>query len=512
MKRLSMSKGLAAVGLLMLPVWAFGADLSITAEPYATGGLFTWPVLPEEGKAVTITVRARCEGQVPIDPVARLTLTSSDGKTIAEEKLALKRKEEQAEGRWTWTAGKNGLYRVKAVVDPDGAVAESREDNNAAELVLPVVVKGRKLHFPWYREVPTARWATCVTSTGKEAYERLNERGVLPLNWEYGGMSWGYYDKRVEKEGEAKVLSDIEKLFYEKFTRDGVGYGFGIDECGGYPGTFPQRKSIASMKALVRAKKEMPKRFFAVWNGGGMSIELAPYYRQGADLVLLETYVWRAIPDALGAEDIYQVIRDRIDPIVRSYDMLQPAYGNHCYTLIALDTSERPDRIDLAEQEQVVRFIRRICPEMRGIAWYTGGYGGYGLEKTEETDRHHEAVLANADRLCFDYFIKPCVTLMRESVWVGWGKDGKRRLTAAVSNIGAVDAGQVTVEFVVDGRVVGTQSAASVPAGNGRNRNRVVLHQSIELAGGLHCLEARIVEAADATVLDAVAWCRRMIR
>jgi len=496
---------------LALPVGVFGADLSITADPYLTGGLFSSPVLAQEGGAVTVTVRASCTGELSADPRARLTLTGPDGKVLAEPTLVLKREKDRAEGHWTWTAAGNGLYEIKVVLDPESAISETREDNNTARLTLPVVVEGRKLHFAWYREIPTARWTTCVTSTGEDAHARLAERGVIPLNWEYGGMSWGYCDAKVATEGAEKVLADVEKLFYEKFTRAGDIHGFGIDECGGYPGSFGQQKSIASMKALVRAKKEMPDRFFAVWNGGGLSLELAPYYRQGVDLLLLETYVWRAIPDALGAEDIYAVIRDRVDPIVRSADMLMPAYGNHCYTLIALDTSERPDRIDLGEQEQVIRFIRRICPEMRGIAWYTGGYGGYGLQRTAETDRHHQAVLANADRLCFDYFIKACVTLMRESLWPVRSADGRWTLTAAVSNVGAIDAGEVSVEFVVDGRVVGVQTAKKIPAGSGRNQNRVLLKQPVELADGLHNFAARIVKASGATVLDAVAQCTRMV-
>ena len=300
-------------------------------------------------------------------------------------------------------------------------------------------------------------------------------------------------------------------MFLEKYGTDADVHGFGIDECGGYPGTWQYDASIASMKGLIRARRETRQRFFAVWNGGGLRPELAGYYRKAADLLLLETYLWRAMPDELGADDVYQVIVDRIEPTVRSCDMFQPAYGNHCYTLIALDTSERPDRTDLGEQEQVVRFIRRRFPEMRGLAWYNGGYGNkrYGMARGEESDRLHAAVLANADRLCFEYFVKPCVTLMRESLWMKQHADGSVVLTAALSNIGGVDSEEVTVEFLMDGVPVGVQTADCAPAGPNRNENRTLLKMPVTAPTGSRTFKARIVSAPGATVLDSAVILER---
>ncbi len=504
---------LATLGWVSLTAAAAGTDLSITARPYLTGGLFTRPVLPQEGEAVTVTVRATCEGQLADVPKAKLTLVSQAGKTVAEQTLALEVAEKRAEATWTWTAGASGLYTLRAQLDPAGAVAETNEDNNAAELTLPVLAKGRGLHFAWYRETPDARWSTCVTSAGDATQQaRLHERGLIPLNWEYGGMSWSYYDKKNAEENPEDEARKLEALFYGKFTRKGLQYGCGIDECGGYPGTWKERASIASMKALVQAKKAMPDRFFAVWNGGALNPKTATYYRMGADLLLLETYVFRAVAEGLGTEEIYELIHDRLSPVIRSRDMILPAYGNWCHTLIALDTSERPDCIRPGEMENVVRYVRRICPEMRGIAWYNGGYGGYGLKRTLETDKIHQAVLACADRLCLDYYIKPCVTLMPHSLWPEQKAGGGWTLTAAVSNIGGVDSGPVSVAFLVDGKVVGRQTATKVPAGPNRLRNRVLLEQPVELKPGLHALEARIVDAGTATPLDVVVRCSRLIR
>ncbi len=486
-------------------------DLELSAEPYLTGGLFTKPLLPQEGEEVVITVRAICKGEVPTPVAGRLVVTSPSGESIAKTEIALERTGEHVQATWPWLAPKNGPYHVRVELDPSNDIRESDEQNNAAELLLPVLVKGRRLHFPWYREPEGLRWVTCVTSTKAKQRGRLLERGVLPLDWEYGGMSWSHYDKGKAKTNPDAVLEDIKQLFRKKYARDADVCGFGIDECGGYPGTFKEAASIASMKALVYAKRQKPDRFFAVWNGGGLNPKLATYYRMGADLLLLETYLWRALPEALGTEEIYQTIRDRLDPVIRSRDMLTPAYGNHCYTLIALDSSERPDWIPLGEMENVVRYIRRICPEMRGLGWYNGGYGSYGLRRTSKTDKIHEAVLQTADRLCFKYFIKPCITLMPGSLWIERTEPGRYALTVAVSNIGGMDCGPVMVQFLIDGKDAGRRSIGKVPAGVGRTSNRVFVRQVVSVKPGLHRFEARIVEADDATVLDPIVCCSRFL-
>jgi len=133
------------------------------------------------------------------------------------------------------------------------------------------------------------------------------------------------------------------------------------------------------------------------------------------------------------------------------------------------------------------------------------------MERTEETDRHHEAVLANADRLFLDYYVRPCVTLQPESLWVRSLPGGEVEITAALSNIGAMDSGPVVVQFTVDGQPVGEATASAVPAGRNRTQNRTLLRQAVKLLHGTHRFEARILQAKQATVLDAVAETQRFV-
>ncbi len=510
MKPISLIVIVAALGTIA----AYGqTNLSIVTEPYLNGGLFTNPVIGKTGTPVTVTIRAQVGGTLAAPAKASLSVTDAQGASVATADLDLKPGDKSAEGAWAWTPERDGIYEIRAKLDPAGAIAENNEADNEASITFPVTVANRPMHFVWYRESPNSRWATCVTSVGSEdSVGRLAERGVAGLAWEYGGMSWSYYDKENAKKNPADELAKVEQTFYDKFVRPGVTVGLGIDECGGYPGTWPAEASIASMRALARAREVQPDRIFAVWNGGGTNPELAAQCRQGADFLLLETYLWRATPDELGADDIYQVITDRIDPVIRSMDMFQPAYGNKCYTLLALDTSERPDRCDLGEQENVIRYIRQHFPEMRGIAWYNSGYGpgAYGLKQTAETDRQHEAVLANADRLCLEYFVKPCLTFLPQALFLS-KTDSGYDLVAAVSNIGGMNSGPVTVEFQVDGTVAGTAKAGQVPAGGGRNQDRAILRCPITLAPGPHSIAARIVDSSAATVIEPAIEANRFV-
>lgn len=512
------------VFLVVLSITALvqAAELSITSEPYLTGGLFINPALPIEGEKISVTVRATLAGTLQFDPEAKLEILSRrTGKKVAEHRLFLQRGEGIAEATWNWTGHTNGMYTVRVQLDPNERVDDTDPTNNSAQIMVPVLARGRALHFPWYREEPNTRWVSCVTSANEpERQKRLAERGIKPLQWQFGGLNWygnHYYDREAFAEDpEAYVSGPLVDTFYEMYKTPQPEHvaGWGIDETGGYPGSWQERFSMASMQALARVRKEDTNLFVAVWHGGGVRKETPQYFRDSVDLVLLESYVWRGFPEDLGTEDIYQMIRDRLDPFIRGSDMILPAYGNPCHTLIGIDLSERPDRTDLGEFEQVVRFIRRICPEMRGLCYYAHGdghYGGYGLDPSPEMDLHHREILATADQLLFEYYINPCLTLMHESLWIRRTRGNEWELTAAVSNIGGIDSGPVTIEFYVNGEKAGIRSASRVPAGPNRNHNRALVKMPVKLDPGTHRLEARIINATGSTVLDPTIRCERFI-
>ncbi len=492
--------------LLVLTCSCFAQNLAIKTSPYLQSGLYTRPVLPEEGKPVKIVVRAACNKIKEKSVSARIEIISRDNQQVENKIISLPVTNKIAAGEIDFSSKHNGIYTVKVTLDPENKIKESNENDNVYTLILPIVK--RKLNFAWWVENPQVRWATCITTVEQKDVARIKEHGVIPLRWVWGGASWRYNKKKAATQP-AQLLQELEEKFYkiysspEKWLR-----GFGIDETGGYGGAFQEKTSIASMKALVRAKKKMPERFFAVWHSGGVRAELAKHYRNACDLLLLELYPWWYIPHYLGTDDIYQMVRNRLDPFLRGNDMIVST-GHSCYTLIALSTSIHPDYVDLGEQEQMVRFIRRICPEMRGLAWYTGSMM---CKRTKQILEHNSEILRNADRLDFEYYIKPCITLMRESMWITRTKEGNI-LTVAVSNIGGVDSGKVAIKFLCDGKKIGVGQVAKIPAGRNRTEDRVLMKCRLpKLSRGMHKFAAKIVEVEYGTVLDGTIGMDRMIR
>jgi hypothetical protein len=531
-----MSKNIAVIGILCALVPFISAaenpdgNLYFRTVPYIESGLFISPPIPQEGETVVLTVRAETGGLEGEEKgleelTARISIRfdgpGRGGSVVADRVLNLSSAGNGIwEGTTEWRPQKNGLYTAEAVIDPDNRIEETNETDNRAVLDIPVVAAGKDLHFVWYR-VPKYdfRYVSCITSTDGPVRARLAERGIKALRWTYGGASIKHDESRAEEQPE-EVLADIEDDLYRRYTAPEEAIGFGIDECGGYPGTFAVDKSEAAMKALRGARKERPDLYYAVWNSGGLLPELGACYREAADLLLLETYIWSAVPDDLGTEEVYQLIRNRIDPFVRSSDMIVPAYGNPCYTLIALDIYDDLDTMTAGEQEKVIRFIRSFCPEMRGIAWYNGSY----TPESETEEEHYTALLRNAEDLFFKYFIRPCVTILPGGIWLdnadsgstdrdksdgdkgGSGtRAGKKKVTVAVSNIGGMDSEYVTVTLYTDGVKTGQRRIETVPAGLNRNETRVFVDFVLPYLSGMHTFRAEISDSPGNTVLDGTA-------
>jgi len=505
---------LAGLSLATQPAGAL-EPIRIQEGSYQSGGLFARPVLPVEQEAITVTVRAQGKaggsGEVP----AMISIIDSMGVEVAHLPLSLKPAGDVVEGCVQWSSAKNGIFVVRAELQAmEGAELDAK--GVKAEMILPVVNKARRPDFLWYNASSEVRWATviacasnckcksrpCKISCVSKAVGRFHERGITALGWSYGGGSWYGASAALKKEGATpEALKTAEEKLFQMWSGDTICDGMGLDEFGGYPLSDAEQFSIAGGKALLRARQKCPNRIFAVWQGGGIREAMLGYYRNAADFLLLECYLGRAVPQELGTENIYAYIHGKLEPFLRGTDMLLPVYGNRCRTLVALDTSERPDWIEPGEMEQVVRYIRQNWPELRGMAWYNAGFGGYGLKITPETTDIHRQILQKADQLSYDYFIKPCLTLLPNSLWIA-GQGTSRELTVAISNIGAVDSGNVKVEFWVDGQPVATVAAPSVPAGANRLQNRVILRHLIELKPGTHHIEARILQAEQSTVLE----------
>ena len=476
---------LVAAGALLLQSCVGATDLSLPAQPYGMGGLFTRPLIPVEKDTVTITIRAQLQGDPGSDVQAQVDITAPDGR-VRQFTVELALSEGTAQGRLQWKAWLNGLYQVRAQLDPANQVAETDESNNEAQLLLPVVIAGRKPHFPWFGQKDYLRWAT-IWGGGynKEMVEHWQERGVMPLRWKYGNN----YPKPMGEDGFRRMYSDF-----------GGTEGLAVDECGYYPNTLagdPKvSKFVDCVRGLARAKADNPDKFFLMWHCGTFYPQQAALYRKACDLVVLESYVSYFAPKGLYTENAYNFLDMKMLP-ARQVDMLNPT-GQGPQVITSIDL--RPENFNRGQVESIVRHLRRRWPEMRGF----GIFGG--LIPKDATDEQRTRAIADeqfVDRLCYEYFVLPVVTILPGNVWVARTDEGGYLVQAAVSNIGAMDSGPIEVQLHADGELLKAVAVGEVPAGDSLLENRVVVSARWQPASGEHRLSAHISTAQGATVLDA---------
>jgi len=454
-----------------------------TTQIHGAPAIYANPNLPTENERVILTIRL--EDQAETTQTVRVSVHDQDGERVMSEDLAVVYTPERGQASTTWGAGKNGLYRVSL----------SSETFPEKDMLLPVLCRERVLDFAWYSHRPWIRWATVFTSCNEDAMPVLRLRGIKGLKWR-GGL-------REPKDGHYGTLEETRRWAraYYRAPDDFPFDGYGIDEFGGYPQSLEEEHTHAWLRGLIDARKDFPKDFYvAGWHCGGVRDEAVGLYKDALDLALLESYVFHWVPKELGTENIYEDLRNRLIS-TRGADALVRSYGSPCKALLSLDITggKGTTAPNLGEFEQVVRRIRRICPEMRGIGFFNGS-------------ATHEQVERFAHDICLEYFIKPVVTFQPNSVWIE-RRDGQRMLVAAVSNIGGMDSGPVTVSIKVNGKSVAAKALDSVPAGHDRRNNRAFL--SLDWTpprSGTYRIEAEIVDAPGSTVLDPIVREERFLR
>ena len=463
---------------------ACALDLAISTQNYGTSGLFTNPLIPGEKEIVKITVRATIAGDMPAQVAADIGILAPDG-TARHYPVQLTPGSGQATGTLEWKAWQNGLYRVVATLDPDNALAETNEQNNVASLDLPVVVPGRRPHFPWFAERDCLRWATIwAGAIGRDNIARWQERGVLPLAWKWGTNLPGEWS---------------EDRIYEMMLNFGEASGGAVDECGYYPTPEGIERFQTYMRGMARAKKELPDKFFMMWHSGSFYPEQAALYRGACDLVVLESYVFWYAATGLYTENIYDYLDMKMLP-ARQVDMLGATGRSRTQVITSVDL--KPGAFNRGLMENVIRHLRRKWPEMRGF----GIYGGLVDPKAQAGEQAQgRADEQFVDRLCFEYFVKPVVTILPENIWVTRGDDGRYLVEAAVSNIGGMDSGPVSVALYADGRPLKTTRVKTVPAGDTIFQNQVRVTADWHPQAGSHELQVRLDPAPGSTVLDAEA-------
>lgn len=196
------------------------------------------------------------------------------------------------------------------------------------------------------------------------------QRGVMPLRW------MGYPHEKSEGELVAYWASAVKQGYF----------GIAVDEIGHVN---PDTDAKAA-KALTQLNRTHPDLFVAIWHAGGLTPELLEGYRNGADLVMLETY---GVPFDMARYQRW--ISDRIATVRKA--------GIIHKTVIALGINDAapPEEWQKVGQwvntkealEELLRLIRKQAPEMRGVAFFA--------------PRASDTMLQAADKLAGEIFGKP---------------------------------------------------------------------------------------------------------
>jgi len=449
--------------------------------------LFTCPVLPKQGEPFRVVFRT--------DPAtdarfARFRVTGADGAVVAERSVALAEEAGALQASLELTVPRNGLLNASV------AAGAAR-----AEAVVPVLSPKREVHLVYYGmdrrllDQGTIRWVTMVTSCDQATAASLRRRGAKPLRWNWGGNYLHEKQKQLDSTGERVTPELARQLAHDLYVPGAAeavaqGYaGFGLDEFGDYPGSATSASTEAFVGGMIDARKELPDGFIlAAWHAGAIGPELTGLYKQAVEFLLLESYLLDIVPSQLGTERLDRDMEGRLGD-ARAADLFTAPYGSRCRVLPTVDVT---DAIAIAEYERFFRMMRREFPEVRGL-------GFFNVLSEAKWDTYRLI-----DQLCYDYYIAPVVTFQPDALY--YDRLGSGKVTADLSNIGAMDSGPVEVKLLVDDREVGRATAPSVPAGFSRADNRAPARFDWQPEhAGTHRLRVEIVQAADATVLDPAA-------
>jgi len=365
------------------------------------GRITTSTAFPLVGDAVTIGLRVWDPPSVK-DRQVDFSAISAGGTIVAGTAELI----EKDDG--TWWCGVQlqppspGMYTLRAAVG--ATTCEGR-----------LTVIERPMHFIWYGSHESLRYATAVTPPPKDAAlkQHLRDTGAMILDWK----------------GIGRPSVEVTADYWGAYEHDGIA----IDEIGLYDHSGPEgqyaEKALTALKALAPFKQAHPDGFLAVWNAGSLTPLSANYYRQSADVVMLECYL-NYIRAGFGSHSFTDYLDQRIQ-MARRMDVLHKC-------IIALGITRDRGGVTPAEIINQIEYCRLAAPECPGIAWFLAG----GEQRVDPE------VLRIADEAAYTYFIRPCLMIRDWDLGFVPPADGRAgRLAVDVHNIGALDASGVNVAF-----------------------------------------------------------------
>ncbi|MDO9541197.1 MAG: hypothetical protein Q7J98_02595, partial [Kiritimatiellia bacterium] len=281
------------------------------------------------------------------------------------------------------------IYRIEVVIDYKDKPRKKSEVKKAV-LEIPVVKENINIHY-WY--APKTQKYVTVTLCQDADIGYWRDRGVIPSRW-----AWGYaYGPHLKKDA---TESEIKEIYIKIWSSALSNYpSISIDEFG----SSKPPLGVAMDSALVEVKKRFPKSFICPYIPG-LNENSIKSFREAADLVLPERYFHSSV--------CYSGFN-------REWQSAQEG-GIAGKTLFCLGLGNGWINTE-GELLNQVRYIRKLAPEMKGIAFFSSTI---------------EVIYQSMDKAVLDYYIKPVIFARKAA-----------NAQYSIKNIGGMDATDVKIEF-----------------------------------------------------------------
>ena len=385
----------------------FGRDsvqtnLMISADEWRISDITVSPAIPRQGKNCTIFVRLHNTGKKNAENIsARIIIGrwNDENPIVKHIRFAKIPSGESFVESLKYTPVDNGIYKISAEIDPDNKINEADEMDNDASVVFPVV---RRDVFLYYHSTDRKKLAYARYLTDS-SFSPISRKKDTKLYWNQKSY-WKKRGVRLARHlsnGPSSHCNWKQRVnYWEKFGR---GWNrliideFGIDYGG------PKDQDCG--KAIVEFKKRNPNVWFGSFIAGRIRKVLWQGFRE-SDAVMIESYLFH--------ETQYR------SSDWGSFLARKGGFAEHAFNVVGVQKDRWAGTP--FEIENQIRSVRRARPTVMGIGLY--------LSKADE-----KLVLA-ADKVCYDYFIKPVLLL---------SLDAKGNTT--VFNIGGMDARNIVLEI-----------------------------------------------------------------
>lgn len=359
-----------------------------------------------------------------------------EGKKILEEKI-----NPANSGKFLkkWIPKETGFYTASFDFGNKGNISK-------VSLDFPVV--WRELYFtiwpPLSKEESRYRYLSSYvilhgekgSGHGEEMIAFWKSRGAKTLNCTDGMQ---VIDMEIsEEEAIKKAVAHWSTPMKKGFD------GIFMDEFGEYPLPELLKKVDRAGKALMQLRKENPDMLIFPAAGGAQLREETISYKYSDSIALIETYD-HSFEEAFGTHSFKQHLDYRV-MVARNTDLIYERGRKHG-AIILLGMGVDGGGMLISQLEDMVRYTKKIAPEMPGIAFYSGD-----REKQWTVD---SGLRQAAEDFCLKYYIKPVIDV-REMWFSNYSPStsDKVDIFVRVHNLGGIDAKNIKIRIyaIEDGK------------------------------------------------------------